>query len=60
MVLIWRQVSLKGQVHSNSFIIYSPTESQVRFNIPQKISGASQHNNVAAFCERSEADGDLF
>lgn len=59
MVLIWRQVSLKGQVHSNSFIIYSPTESQVRFNIPQKISVASQHNNVAVFSYTAEVDRDL-
>lgn len=27
---------------------------------PENISGALQHNNVAAFCERTDADGDLF
>ena len=37
-----------------------PLESGVKFRSPQNISGGSQQNSDAAFCQTTEVDGDLF
>ena len=35
------------------------TENQVNFRSPRNISGVSDKNNVVAFSETTEVDGDL-
>ena len=54
--------ALKDQVHPKLKICYLVTrmlmESHRKFYHLQNISGASQQNNVAAFCQTTEVDRD--
>ena len=52
---------IKGYIYLQiKFPFSPPLESQVKFHIPQNISGASRLNNAAPFLWATEVDGDLF